>query len=157
MDITVYTDGACSGNPGVGGYAAILQCNGLERVVKGFSSKVTTNCAMELAAVVETIKWLNDKQKKPCNVTVHTDSQYLIDCICGKNKDGSKRKVEWYTGRPNEDLWIELIKNVHKGKHTIKMVKVKGHSGDSMNARVDKLAKEECIRAKHELLKERMK
>lgn len=154
MDIEVYTDGACSGNPGVGGYAAILRCNGLERVVKGFSSKVTTNNAMELAAIVETFKWLNEKQKTPCNVTVYTDSQYLIDCICRKNKDGSNRKVSWYNGRLNGELWMQLIKQVHDGKHTIKMVKVKGHSGCEMNDRVDKIAKEECIRAKHELLKE---
>lgn len=152
MNINIYTDGSCSGNPGVGGYGAILMCNGHERIVKGHTSKITTNNAMELKAVVESIAWINKVQKKPCNVTIYTDSKYIIDCACGKQKDGSKRLVGWFKGRSNEDLWMQLINQTIQGKHEIHFVKVKGHSGDEMNERANSIAQEECVRAKHELI-----
>ena len=151
--IYAYTDGSCAGNPGVGGYAAILRCGDAERTVRGCVSDVTTNNAMELKAVLETVAWCNRVQKDSCEIIIHTDSKYLIDCACGKQKDGSKRTVGWFRGRKNEDMWFQLIQEVVKGKHTVRFVKVKGHGSDEMNNRADTIAKEECTRAKHELLK----
>lgn len=141
FDVTIYTDGACSGNPGVGGYGAILQCKGAEHVVQGCSKEITTNNRMELTAVIEAIRAL----KKPCRVTIHTDSQYVCDCVSHDRK--------WLTSasRPNHDLWLELITVGLNGQHKIKFVKVAGHSGLTLNERCDKIAKEQCIKAKHEL------
>jgi ribonuclease HI len=146
MDIIAYTDGACSGNPGIGGYGAILTYKGQEREVRGFTTNSTTNNAMELRAVVEVINWLNKVQKKPCNIEIRTDSQYIVNCTSHKTK-------KWFEGRKNEDLWMELITAGNKGKHKITFVKIKGHSGDIMNERCDKIAKAECAKAKHALCK----
>jgi len=151
MHIIAYTDGSCS-NPGVGGYAAILQCNGQERVLRGHY-KSTTNNRMELQPMISTIDWIDKYQKKPCEITFYTDSRYIIDCALGRNKDGSKRKVSWFKGRDNEDLWMEFICKVSKGKHTVRFVKVKGHSGDELNERANKIANEERVKARHELLR----
>ena len=141
FNVTIYTDGACSGNPGVGGYGAILTCNGKEHIVRGRTSQVTTNNRMELTAVIEAIKAL----KKPCEVTVHTDSQYICT--------SSKHDKAWFNNskRPNRDLWLELISAGLKGKHKIKFVRVEGHAGIEMNERCDKIAKEQCVKARHEL------
>lgn len=140
--VTIFTDGACSGNPGVGGYGAILTCNGREGIVRGYSSEQTTNNRMELVAVIESIKAL----KKPCEVTIHTDSQYICN--------GVKHDRKWLTdvNRPNHDLWLELITVGLKGQHKIRFVKVEGHAGLVMNERADKIAKEQCRKAKHVLL-----
>ena len=140
-NVTIYTDGACSGNPGVGGYGAIITCNGVEKIVRGRSKEVTTNNRMELMAVISAIKAFN----KPCEVTVYTDSQYICQNVTHDRK--------WLTceQRPNRDLWIELITVGLKGQHRIKFVKVAGHSGLVMNERCDRIAKEQCVRAKHEL------
>lgn len=140
FNVSIYTDGACSGNPGVGGYAAILTFNGREHIVKGTCTEITTNNRMEIIAIIEAIKAL----KKPCEVTVHTDSQYV--CVsCSHDK-------EWLTSesRPNSDLWIHLIEVGNKGGHKIRFVKVKGHDGVALNERCDKIAKEQCVKAKHE-------
>lgn len=141
--VTIFTDGACSGNPGIGGYGAILNYNGHERIVRGYSKDVTTNNRMELTAVIEALKALN----KPCEVTVYTDSQY----ICKSTTHDRK----WLTSeeRPNRDLWLELITVGLKGQHKIKFVKVEGHAGLVMNERCDKIAKEQCVKAKHMLVK----
>jgi len=143
FDVTIYTDGACSGNPGVGGYGAILNFNGYKKVVCGCCPDVTTNNRMELTAVIEAIKAL----KKPSNVTVYTDSQYICD--------GSLKDKDWFktAERKNKDLWIELITVSWKGEHKIKFVKVAGHAGDKMNEECDRIAKEQCIKAKHQLIK----
>ena len=146
MKITVYTDGSCAGNPGVGGYCAILQCNGSERIVRGNVPEITTNNKMELKAVIAAIDWLNTIQKTPCEIEVNTDSKYIIDCSSHKTR-------KWFEGRANEDLWFELIDKGLKGKHRIKFIKVKAHSGDALNCRADAIAKEECVKAKYELLK----
>jgi len=139
FDVTIYTDGACSGNPGVGGYGAILNCNGKELIVRGMCSDITTNNRMELTAVIEAIKAL----KKPSNVTVFTDSQYICQA------SGHDRK--WLTSieRANHDLWFELISVGLKGQHRIKFVKVKGHDGLIQNERCDRIAKEQCVKARH--------
>ena len=141
FSVTIYTDGACSGNPGVGGYGAILTCNGKERIVRGFCSEVTTNNRMELMAVIEAMKAL----ERPCDVTVHTDSQYICH--------GAKHDRKWLTSenRPNNDLWAQLIEIKTKGKHTVKFIKVSGHAGVTMNERCDKIAKEQCVKARHYL------
>lgn len=140
FNVAIYTDGACSGNPGVGGYGAILTFNGKERIVKGTCPETTTNNRMEIVAIIEAIKAL----KKPCEVTVHTDSQYV--CI------STSHDKEWLTSeaRPNHDLWIQLIEAGNKGGHKIRFVKVKGHDGIALNERCDRIAKEQCIKAKHE-------
>ena len=140
-NVTIYTDGACSGNPGVGGYGAIITCNGVEKIVRGRSKEITTNNRMELMAVISAIKALN----KPCEVTVYTDSQYICQNATHDRK--------WLTceQRPNRDLWLELITVGLKGQHRIKFIKVAGHSGLVMNERCDKIAKEQCVKAKHEL------
>lgn len=139
-NVTIYTDGACSGNPGVGGYGAILTCNGHERIVRGCCKDITTNNRMELKAVIEAVKALN----KPCQITVHTDSQYICHA--------STHDREWLTSekRPNRDLWLELITVGLKGQHKIKFVKVAGHAGIVMNERCDRIAKEQCVKARHE-------
>ena len=141
--VTIYTDGACAGNPGVGGYGAILSCNGVERIVRGNCKEITTNNRMELTAVIEALKALN----KPCEVTVHTDSQYICDA--------TKHDRKWLTAdsRANHDLWLELITVGLKGQHKIKFVKVAGHSGVIQNERCDKIAKEQCVKARHEAYK----
>jgi len=139
--VTIYTDGACFGNPGVGGYGAILSCNGVERIVRGHCKEITTNNRMELTAVIEAIKVL----KKPCEILVHTDSEYICKA--------TKHDKAWLTSeaRPNRDLWVELIDVGLKGNHKIKFIKVAGHSGIVMNEQCDKIAKEQCAKARHEL------
>jgi len=139
-EVTIYTDGACLGNPGVGGYGAILQCNGIERIVRGRCKEITTNNRMELKAVIEALKAL----KKPCNVTVYTDAKYICDCVTHERS--------WLTdiNRPNHDLWLELITVGLNGQHKIKFVKVAGHSGLVQNERCDRIAKEQCVKARHE-------
>ena len=139
-DVTIYTDGACLGNPGVGGYGAILQCNGIERIVRGRCKETTTNNRMELKAVIEALKALT----KPCNVTVYTDAKYICDCVVHERS--------WLTdlNRPNHDLWLELITVGLNGQHKIKFVKVSGHSGLVQNERCDRIAKEQCVKARHE-------
>lgn len=143
FSVAIHTDGACSGNPGIGGYAAIISCKGVEKTVTGFESKVTTNNKMELMAVIKALAQL----KKPCEVVIHTDSQYVITT--------ANHSREWLTckERPNHELWFQYLTLVEKGKHTVSFVKVAGHSGDELNERCDKLAKQQCVIARHELLK----
>ena len=153
MEIIVHTDGSCSGNPGVGGYAAVLTCNGNERIVRGHFSRVVTNNQMELMACLATVRWANKNQKNPCKFTICTDSKYIIDCAYGKCKDGTPHTLSWFAGRKNEDLWMQLIKEAKHSRHKFVFVKVKGHSDNEMNAKADAIAKEECAIARHELLK----
>lgn len=137
--IQIYTDGACSGNPGPGGYAAILVCNGHEKEISGFESR-TTNNRMEIRAAIEALRKLN----KPCSVTIGTDSQILINALVNlddmpaqgwKTKTGAKRK--------NCDLLQMLYDVKHKGNHEIFYQHIDGHSGHSYNERCDALAKAE--------------
>ena len=151
--IILHTDGSCSGNPGIGGYGAILCCGKQERIVKGHTTKTTTNNRMELQPIVDALNWLNKVQKEPCEIEVHTDSIYIINCTRTEFKNGDKKTAEWFKGRKNEDLWMELISAGNKGKHKLTFVKVKGHADDEYNERCDKIAKEECAKARHELLK----
>lgn len=145
LKVKVYTDGSCLGNPGVGGYCGIMIAKGKERIVRGRSVEKTTNNRMELTAVLEVVNWLNKVQKEPCEIEVHTDSQYICNC--------STHERKWLTSesRPNHELWIELIQNGLKGGHRIKFIKVAGHSGLLMNERCDAIAREEAIKARHEV------
>ena len=139
--VTLYTDGACSGNPGVGGYGAILvhvDSNGIKHE-KEFSQgyKMTTNNQMELLAVIVGLEAL----KKPCNVTVYSDSKYVVDAFNKKWIDGWISKG-WRTANKsavkNSDLWKRLLEA--KKSHDVEFIWVKGHAGHEYNERCDALA-----------------
>ena len=135
--VEIWTDGACSGNPGPGGWGAVLRYRGHEKELKG-GEALTTNNRMELTAAVEALRSLN----RSCEVTVHTDSQYLRGGVTGWI-DGWKRNG-WRTAakKPvkNEDLWRALDATTHP--HKIEWLWVKGHADDVLNLRADKLARE---------------
>jgi len=134
--VHIWTDGACSGNPGPGGWGAVLRYGETEKELAG-AEAATTNNRMELMAAIEALNAL----KKPANVRLHTDSKYVMD---GATKwiHGWKKKG-WKTAdnKPvkNEDLWRAL--ETATGRHTIEWRWVKGHSGDEMNERADALAR----------------
>ena len=136
-DVTVYTDGACSGNPGPGGWGAILTFGDQRKELSG-GEKDTTNNRMELLASISALEAL----KKPCRVHLHTDSNYLRDGIM-KWIHGWKRNG-WKTAdkKPvkNEDLWKRL--DVAVARHTIEWHWVKGHAGHPENERADELARD---------------
>ena len=143
--VEVYTDGACSGNPGVGGYCAILIYNGIEKVISG-SEIDTTNNRMELKAVIVGLKAL----KESCEVDLYSDSQYVIDAFnqkwidCWKDnnwRNSSKKQVK------NVDLWIELLELTKM--HKVNFIKVKGHSDNQYNNRCDKIAVSEYKKLQH--------
>ena len=134
--VEIFTDGACRGNPGPGGWAALLRSSGgREREISGGESP-TTNNRMELTAAIEALNALN----KPCRVELHSDSQYLRDGITrwihGWRRNG------WRTaGRKpvkNADLWERLVEA--ESRHDVKWHWVRGHSGHPENERVDALA-----------------
>ncbi len=136
--VVVYTDGACSGNPGPGGWGAILQYNGHKKEISGGERK-TTNQRMEIMAVAQALKAL----KEPCDVVVHSDSAYVINCFKQKwyvnwRKNGWKNSK----GDPvqNRDLWEDLLAEVDR--HRVTFEKVKGHAGVELNERCDELARE---------------
>ena len=139
-NIELFTDGACSGNPGPGGWGAILRYNGIEKELCG-GEESTTNNRMELTAVIEALKAL----KKPCNVTLYTDSRYVMD---GVNEWLPNWKLNgWRTSNKktpvkNVDLW-QLLESLIEN-HKIKWIWVKGHNGHPENERVDKLAREQA-------------
>jgi ribonuclease HI len=135
-NVHIFTDGACFGNPGPGGYAAILQSRGNEKEIAGYVAR-TTNNRMELTAVIEALRTL----KRPCMVTVVTDSSYVVKGMTAWI-NGWIRK-NWHNSRKepvlNRDLWEQLLA-VAKS-HTIEWEWVKGHQGHPQNERCDKLAK----------------
>lgn len=139
--IDIYVDGACSGNPGPGGWAAVCKIGGKKMARTGHQIKATNN-SMELLAVIEA---LNGLKEKNCNVTIHTDSAYICTCTAHDNA--------WLTqeGRANRELWMQYLQALTKGKHKVSFVKVKGHSGDEMNDCADRLAKSECKKARYKL------
>ena len=135
--IDIYTDGACKGNPGPGGWGALLKSGHTEKTLFGGELE-TTNTRMEMTAVIEALRAL----KRPCKVTLHVDSQYVL-----------KGMTEWLTGwkakgwktaakQPvkNVDLWQQLDALVNGGSHHIEWRWVKGHAGDPGNERADALA-----------------
>jgi ribonuclease HI len=133
--VDIYSDGACKGNPGPGGWGALLRFNGHEKTLHGGAAQ-TTNNRMELTAVIEALKTL----KRPCRVCVHTDSQYVQKGI-SEWLPGWKRK-HWKTsaGQPvkNQDLWQAL--DAEAGRHQVEWHWVKGHAGHPENERADQLA-----------------
>ena len=139
--VSLYTDGACSGNPGVGGYGAILvhiDANGVKHE-KEFSQgyKMTTNNQMELLAVIVGLEAL----KKPCNVTIYSDSKYVVDAFNNKWIDGWIAKGWKTAGKTpvkNVDLWKRLLEA--KKQHNVEFIWVKGHAGHEYNERCDSLA-----------------
>lgn len=132
--VSIYTDGACSGNPGPGGWGAILIYNGIEKEISGGEAD-TTNNRMELTAVLRALALL----KEPCAVTVTTDSQYIARAI---NEGWLKKwKAAGFTkkgGLKNAELWRELDGLLQK--HDVRFVWVKGHADNEYNNRCDKMA-----------------
>jgi ribonuclease HI len=131
MIIEIYTDGACSGNPGPGGWGVLLRYKGVEKELSG-GEKETTNNRMEMMAVIEGLSAL----KKPGEVKLYTDSQYVQRGVTEWMK-GWKAKG-WPTRIKNQDLWlrIDALIQVHK----VEFIWVRGHDGHEENERVDKLA-----------------
>ena len=123
--VDIYTDGACSGNPGPGGWGAVLRYNGHEKEISG-GEENTTNNRMELSAVIYGLKAL----KRSCNVTIYTDSQYVANAINNGWAEGWKRNG-WRKAdkKPalNPDLWEELLSEL--SKHEYEIIWVKGHAG----------------------------
>lgn len=134
--VTLYTDGACSGNPGPGGWGAILSYNGVEKELSGGDAN-TTNNRMELLAVISGLEAL----KEPCRVELYSDSKYVIDGL-SKGWAASWRKNGWRKAdkKPalNPDLWEKLLNLVEK--HELSYHWVKGHADNSYNNRCDQLA-----------------
>ncbi|WP_047155421.1 ribonuclease HI [Aneurinibacillus tyrosinisolvens] len=135
-DVIIYTDGACSGNPGPGGWGAVLLYGEHRKEMSGHEDN-TTNNRMELKAAVEAMKAL----KEPCRINLHSDSAYLVNCFkqgWHKNwvkngwKNSKKQPVE------NKDLWQEILALMEK--HQVQFTKVKGHADNELNNRCDELA-----------------
>ena len=135
-ELKIYTDGACSGNPGKGGYCAILIYNVKEKIVSG-SELDTTNNRMEFLAVIRGLQTL----KVPCSVELFSDSQYVIDAF-NKGWITNWQKNDWKTSSKtqvkNRDLWEELLRLL--SIHLVRFVKVKGHSDNEYNNRCDQIA-----------------
>jgi len=136
--VTVYTDGACSGNPGSGGWGAVLKFGAHTREISGFEPD-TTNNRMELTAAVKALQTL----KEPCIVTLYSDSAYLVNSF--QQHWLTKWQLNgWKTSKKglveNQDLWRELLDLT--STHRVEWLKVKGHSDNEFNNRCDKLARE---------------
>ena len=134
--VDIYTDGACSGNPGPGGWGAILRYNGAEKELSG-SQAETTNNRMELTAVISALSAL----KEPCEVTVYTDSKYVCDAIT-KGWVYSWKRNGWKKAdkKPalNSDLWEQMLSLLKM--HKTEFIWLKGHAGHPENERCDRLA-----------------
>ena len=134
--VSIYTDGACSGNPGKGGWGAVLVYNGTEKEMSGFEAE-TTNNRMELTAVIRALAAL----REPCLVTLTTDSKYVCDAVT-KGWVYGWRKKGWIKSdkKPalNVDLWERLLPLLKY--HEVEFVWVKGHAGHPENERCDRLA-----------------
>lgn len=135
-EVKIYTDGACSGNPGPGGWGAVLVYNNIEKELSG-SEAETTNNRMELTAVLESLKAL----KEPCKVILTTDSKYICDAI-NQKWVYSWQKNNWKKSdkKPalNIDLWKKLLELLDI--HNVEFIWVKGHNGHKYNERCDNLA-----------------
>jgi ribonuclease HI len=134
--VRIWTDGACSGNPGPGGWGAILVYGGHERELSG-GEALTTNNRMELLAAISALDALN----RPCSIELHTDSQYLRQGITEWMGGWKRRGWKTADNKPvkNQDLWQSLDAAVQR--HKIDWRWVKGHAGDEMNERADELAR----------------
>ncbi len=135
-EVDIYTDGACSGNPGPGGWAAVLIYGEHMKELSGGHAH-TTNQRMELTAAIEALKAL----KEPCKVKLYSDSAYMVNCFQQKwyekwQQNGWKNSQ----GQPveNKDLWTQLLSLTHT--HQVAFIKVKGHADNKWNNRCDQLA-----------------
>lgn len=142
--VTIYTDGACSGNPGPGGWGAILEYNGVEKELSG-GAPDTTNNRMELLGVITALEAL----KEPCIVELYSDSKYVIDAL-EKGWAAGWRAKGWRRAdkKPalNPDLWEQLLNLCEK--HTVRTHWVKGHADNPKNNRCDELAVMESMKYK---------
>jgi len=136
--IEVYTDGSSLGNPGAGGWCAILKYKNNQKIIKG-GEKVTTNNKMELKAVIEALKAL----KEPCEVELYSDSTYVLKGISEWINNWIKKE---FKNVKNKELWQEFL-NV-KQNHKISTNWIKAHSGHKENEICDKIAKEEALKRK---------
>ena len=141
-NVEIFTDGACSGNPGPGGWGAILRYKGNEKELSGGAAD-TTNNRMEITAALQALTAL----KEPCNVTLYSDSQY----VCNALKLGWAKKWKannWMRNKKepalNPDLWEKLLEQYDR--HNVTVVWVKGHAGHPENERCDRLAVEQAKR-----------
>lgn len=137
--ITIHTDGACKGNPGPGGWGAVLQFNGHTRELKG-GERQTTNNRMELTAAIRALEAL----REPCAVTLYTDSVYVMQGLTQWLPGWKARGWRTADRKPvkNQDLWQAL--DAAAARHRIDWRWVKGHSGDPGNEAADRLANEGC-------------
>jgi len=141
--VEIATDGACKGNPGPGGWGALLRMGDVEKELSG-GEKLTTNNRMELMAAIKAL----DALKRPCRVTLSTDSRYVMDgltkWLAGWQRNGwrtaAKQPVK------NADLWRELV--AAAAPHKIEWVWVKGHAGHGDNERADQLASDAALNAR---------
>ncbi len=134
--VNIYTDGACRGNPGNGGYGTVLEYNGKEKELSA-GYRLTTNNRMELMAAIEGLGAL----KEPCRVTLYSDSKYLVDAVTlGWAEGWRKRGWRKADKQPalNSDLWEKLLDLLQR--HKVELVWVKGHAGHAYNERCDMLA-----------------
>ena len=134
--LQIYTDGACLGNPGPGGWAAIIIENGQERVFSG-NDNMTTNNRMELLAIIKALESINENLE----LIIYTDSKYVINGITSWIKNWEANSWKNSTKQPvkNVDLWKKLDTNAKK--HNIEWIWVKGHSGNFFNEKVDEIAR----------------
>jgi ribonuclease HI len=134
-EVTIYTDGACKGNPGPGGWAAILEYDGSEKIISGHDPR-TTNNRMELTAALKALQAL----KRPCRIQLYTDSEYLkrgiTEWLPGWRARGWRRKEG---ALKNVELWQALDEEMKK--HQVHWNWVRGHAGNRLNERVDRLAR----------------
>jgi ribonuclease HI len=135
--VVVYTDGACSGNPGPGGWGSVLLFNGHRRELSG-GEKETTNNRMEMMAVIQALEAL----QRPCDVLIHTDSTYVMKGMTEWLEQWKKRNWKTAAKKPvkNVELWQELEQAI--SRHCVSWKWVKGHSGVPENERADELARE---------------
>lgn len=135
-EVTIYTDGACSGNPGPGGWGAILMYEDIKKEISG-AKKDTTNNIMEITAVLEALRLL----KVECKVKVYSDSAYVVNAF-NQGWIENWKKNNWRTAGKdpvkNQELWEELYELTQK--HKVEFIKVKGHSDNEFNNRCDFLA-----------------
>lgn len=134
--VEIFTDGACSGNPGPGGWGALLRAKGQEKELSGGEAE-TTNNRMELTAAIRALEALT----RPCAVILYTDSKYMMDGVQQWMPAWKARGWKTADKKPvkNQDLWQELDSQVQR--HSVKFIWVKGHAGHAENERVDEIAR----------------
>ena len=135
-EVVIYTDGACSGNPGPGGWGVVMRWQGTEKEMYG-AEPLTTNNRMELTAAIQALEAL----QRPTTVSLHTDSKYLLDGITKWIPNWQRNGWKTAAKKPvkNDDLWRRLVEAMRP--HDVRWVWVKGHAGDPGNERADALAR----------------